>query len=76
MRKPLIFLNKISTEISEIIKKADSETIAALRPILSAKNPVRAVKITPPIPVAVVIMAVAVAFLLPENCIRVVSTLG
>ena len=59
-----------------MIKNADSETMADLRPILPASIPVRAVNITPPIPVAVVIIAVAVAFLFPESCIRVVRTLG
>ena len=43
---------------------------------MPASIPDRAVNAAPPIPVAVVIIAVAVAFLSPENLISVVSTLG
>ena len=58
------------------MKNAANESIAPFNPIFSARNPVSAVNTAPRIPVAVVIMAVAVAFLFPEKLIRVVKTLG
>ena len=59
-----------------MIKKDARIPMALLMPKVPASIPVSAVKITPPTPVETVIMAVAVAFLFPENLSMVVSTEG
>ena len=59
-----------------MIKKEARMAMAFLIPNAPARIPVKAVNITPPMPVETVIMAVAVAFLFPEYFKRVVSTEG
>ena len=61
---------------SDSAKKLTSTSIAARIPKASAKNPVIAVKTTPPMPVADVMIPVAVAICLPAKGSIMVSTPG